>query len=435
MTKHSPTSSDEPDFTLYSGQTENWRTLFDLIPDAAFITTFEDGRILAANHAAERIYGFSLDQMIDTTTVELGIFRSIEERQQAIGEIGQAASYEQELVFWRSGKVRCIGSFSIQRVQYRGQECLFILGRDVTAIRETEQELRESESRYRILVEGTSDIPWQTDAAGRFIYVGIAVSALGFEPESLLGEDAAILFGEEGVGLLRQSSGEQGRHIPSHLPRPRVQLADINGDLHWFDISFAEMHDHFGGVVGYQGIARDVSLQVQRELELEVLTFTDELTQLSNRRGFLKELEDILASDRSEREKMALIFIDLDDFKLVNDQYGHEVGDRCLVRIADSIRSSMRPDDFLARYGGDEFAALVCCIDEAEARTICDRILRTIAAKRRTEPTYYLGVGVSMGVTFLGGDTVQSAIARADQAMYKAKKAGKGQCYIAREDD
>ncbi len=181
--------------------------------------------------------------------------------------------------------------------------------------------------------------------------------------------------------------------------------------------------------------ARALRLEVQRlttELEearahaarLEALAHEDSLTGLLNRRGFLRDLTRAVAFASRYRAPAALLLVDLDQFKPVNDRYGHPAGDRALRHVANLLRSHVRASDSVGRLGGDEFVLIIWQVDEAAAQDKALAIEAMIAASPLTIGGSALPLGASVGATLLkADDTAETALARADRAMYARKEA------------
>jgi diguanylate cyclase len=173
-------------------------------------------------------------------------------------------------------------------------------------------------------------------------------------------------------------------------------------------------------------------------LELEktkVKSMTDGLTGAHNRRSFNETLTAMVESSRVMNADLSLLMLDLDDFKKINDTYGHLIGDQVLVAFCQKCRNSIRGDDILARYGGEEFAIILPGADLKNSlikgRQICDAIssVRYAASNNQNDDSF--SITVSIGVTVLKKkDTAETIIDRADKALYKAKKSGKN-CVVA----
>ena len=158
----------------------------------------------------------------------------------------------------------------------------------------------------------------------------------------------------------------------------------------------------------------------------------DALTGLLNRRALVARLHEAVTQARPQHQPLALIFLDLDHFKSVNDRYGHQTGDACLRAVAAAIADELRPTDSLGRYGGEEFVALLPATTHEQAMAVGERIRRSIESLHVHARGNSLQTTISMGVASLTGpaDTADDLIARADAALYRAKTLGRN-CVVA----
>ena len=191
---------------------------------------------------------------------------------------------------------------------------------------------------------------------------------------------------------------------------------------------FLAHEDKLGHIESISAVARDITDQKDAERQLRQLATHDHLTGLPNRVLLYDRLEQALARFHRHDQHVALFYLDLDRFKPINDQLGHQVGDAVLVEISDRIHTVIRDTDTAARIGGDEFAVLVEGIGDVDLlRLVADRLIETIS-QSLTVGSNELQVGVSIGVVLAGArsDAVDSLMAAADAAMYRAKTAGRG---------
>jgi diguanylate cyclase (GGDEF)-like protein len=192
-----------------------------------------------------------------------------------------------------------------------------------------------------------------------------------------------------------------------------------------------------GRLVGLVGLlAKDVAERRALEAQLSFQAFHDPLTGLTNRRRFMEATQAAL-SGRAAAGAIAALFIDLDDFKTVNDSLGHAAGDEVLVSVAKRLRSSLRATDVGARLGGDEFGVLLREIpDQAYAIAAADRLLEVLGRPVRSSGQT-IEVGVSIGIAFDSPSmaTVDELLSEADVAMYQAKAQGKGRHHVYRPSD
>ena len=168
----------------------------------------------------------------------------------------------------------------------------------------------------------------------------------------------------------------------------------------------------------------DIQLLQDKVMELEALAYRDPLVPLANRRGMLRDLEAMIARHHRHAIPSAVLFVDLDDLKILNDSFGHGGGDLALIHVAEKLLIGTRSNDTVARLGGDEFCVLLDHANEALALAIANRLVDMIAGE---DPLYQgqpMPLSVAIGVTLIeAGDTPATVLARADQAMYRVKAA------------
>jgi len=158
--------------------------------------------------------------------------------------------------------------------------------------------------------------------------------------------------------------------------------------------------------------------------ELDQLAHRDALVPLANRRGMMRELETMIARHERHGTPAAVLFVDLDDLKILNDSFGHGGGDAALLKVAENLLEGTRANDCVARLGGDEFCILLDHADQASALETAERLVDTIAAEDFLYEDSPMPLSVAIGVTLIEkGDTPATVLARADKAMYRVKAA------------
>jgi diguanylate cyclase (GGDEF)-like protein/PAS domain S-box-containing protein len=285
---------------------------------------------------------------------------------------------------------------------------------------------RQSAERFRSLVQNSSDVIFLLgpDLTIRY-HTPSVVKVLGYDEDELVGRRLTELLQHDEAerlgGFFAEVRAIASTPMPRDLPLTRkdgtvVQLESVFNNL--------ERVANVGGVVV---TARDVTERRALEDQLTYQAFHDSLTGLANRALFSERITHALDRGVRRRNLIAVLFIDLDDFKTVNDSLGHAAGDELLIAVATRIRASIRPEDTCARLGGDEFAVMVESINDPDgAVTVARRILEAMA-----EPLTIAGSDVtvqgSIGIALGSGDQNASEIMRsADLAMYRAKGEGKG---------
>lgn len=168
----------------------------------------------------------------------------------------------------------------------------------------------------------------------------------------------------------------------------------------------------------------DIQILSDKVLELEALAYRDPLVPLANRRGMLRDLEAMIARHQRHAIPSAVLFVDLDDLKILNDSFGHGGGDVALIHVAEKLLMGTRANDTVARLGGDEFCVLLDHADDRLAREIAERLVKLIAGDDCVYQSLPMPLSVAIGVTLIeAGDTPATVLARADQAMYRVKAA------------
>ena len=294
------------------------------------------------------------------------------------------------------------------------------IGTDVTDRTQAHEELVRREERFRGLVQRSSDIATIFDAAGRILYISPACRLLGYEPEELIGTDSFALCHPDDVEDAKSS-------VPWLLSRPgstithELRVRDGSGAYRWVEEVLSNHLDD-PAIEGIVGNIRDITERREGELELQRRATTDDLTGLANRIELTERLEQRIAGSSTERA--TVVFLDLDEFKLVNDSLGHTFGDALLRQVATRLRSLVRGRDLIARFGGDEFVVLCEGGDERAPALLAERLLGAFDAPFIVggEP---LQMSASIGVATSPPHDAETLLRRADAAMYRAKELGR----------
>jgi diguanylate cyclase (GGDEF)-like protein/PAS domain S-box-containing protein len=262
---------------------------------------------------------------------------------------------------------------------------------------------------------------------GTVSYQSPSVDALlGRSPEEVVGRPFEELVERSDHPLLQRLLAEDGGRDDGRRPPLECSLLHRDGRSLTFEILHANLLDdeHVGGIVL---TCRDVSARRALEEQLAHQAFHDPLTKLANRAFFAERVRHALARARRERSGIAVAFLDLDDFKAINDTLGHGAGDEVLLEVAKRLASSIRTSDTASRFGGDEFALLLEDIDDVQdAADVAQRVLAALAMPMHVGHTE-LTVRSSMGLALAdGAGDADELVHDADAAMYVAKRDGKG---------
>lgn len=305
-----------------------------------------------------------------------------------------------------------------------------------------QEKLRNSEKLHRFLVNTSPDIIYILNEEGCFTFVNQRVEELlGYTRKDLMGQHYTTLVHEEDIDLARFAFNERRTcaRATQHLEL-RLRTKDPERGHKCFSTNAMCIELNATGLysapdpaanrryLGTYGVARDISERKQAEATIRFQAHHDQLTGLPNRTLFKDRLIMVLAQARRQNKRAAIMFIDLDRFKIVNDSLGHATGDRLLRAVGERLKTSLREGDTLARLGGDEFVVLLPQIDRREdaaavARKIIETIVPPFTIDRRE---MYIGASIGISVFPDDGDNEDSLIKKADIAMYSVKNDTRG---------
>jgi diguanylate cyclase (GGDEF)-like protein/PAS domain S-box-containing protein len=410
---------------------ERFRSLSAAAPNGIYALDLK-GRLLYANDRLVELTGLSQEQLAGTGWLNMV---HPDERERVIRESGPSALERRLTTEFRI--VRPDGELRWMRTRAsplhgRGGEHAGFVGslEDVTHEVEAVRELAAREAEYRMLADNSSDFLARHAPDGSYRYASPAsLTITGYAPDELIGTaPSAHVVEDDQERIAEHHEQVLGHDAPATVA---FRLRRKDGQLRWLETTTRAVRDE-AAVRELVSVTRDISERKEAELELSHAALHDSLTGLPNRALFLDRLG--LALRRTERRSgsVAVLFGDLDRFKIVNDSLGHDAGDRLLVDVAKRIAAALRPADTVARFGGDEFTIL--CEDiagEIEAATIAQRIVDVFREPFVLEDGEVF-LAISLGIAIARGDDDRAAdlIRDADAAMYRAKERGKGRYEI-----
>jgi len=310
---------------------------------------------------------------------------------------------------------------------------IVVNARDITERKGSEESLREAEQKYRTLVEQIPVVAYidRADGSDTPLYTSPQIEGLiGYTPEE--GPGVRLwrehLHPEDRERVL--AADERFERADEKRFGAEYRLIAKDGSVVWVLEDAVLVKDATGSPLYWQGILYDITERKEAEKWLEHRTLHDLLTDLPNRLLLLDRLGHALArTEREGRGQVAVLFMDLDRFKVINDSLGHEAGDRLLVAVAERLKGYMRPEDTLARFSGDEFVVLVEDVESPEqAIRVAERIHTDVLESSFVLEGREIYVGTSVGIA-LGNARTKSAedlLRNADMAMYRAKREGSG---------
>lgn len=412
---------------------ERLTALIEAIPDAIF---FKDGkgRWLITNEPAKRLFKLHGFSWHGKTEMELA------EARPEFRAAHEACLVDDERA-WQAGKLMLFqervvaddGStheYEVRKMPVFGsggrRKALVIIGRDVTELRSAERELRIAAAAFDvqegIMIAGADQVIQR---------VNRAFSRLtGYSADEVIGSTASLLRSSRHDDLFYQQMREKLASDDYWQGEIWHRCKDGSEHPHWLTISTIKGAD--GVLTHYIGTFSDISHYKEAEAAIHTLAYFDQLTNLPNRRLLLDRLQQALASSVRRKQHGAILFIDLDNFKSLNDTRGHAIGDLLLIEVAQRLVDSVRAEDTVARLGGDEFVVMLEGLshEPEQAATYAEAVGGKIL-EALNQPYLLRGYEhhstPSIGVSLFQGDreNVEDLLKHADAAMYQAKQSGR----------
>ncbi|MGV6858683.1 MAG: EAL domain-containing protein [bacterium] len=400
---------------------KKYRDLFWYANDAILIHTV-NGKVLETNNKAVELFGYTGEEMAQMEiedfvgTREKLAFRLATEELLADGNINFEATIEHA-----QGRAIPV-EIQSKLLPLEGRPVIQMVVRDISDRKKAEERMRLSAT----VVESTTEGVMITDAESRIISVNKAFSGItGYELADLKGRTPSVL-----------KSGRQSPEFYSEMWR-RLKVTGVwSGEIWntrrdgvdfpaWESIN--EVRDSDGKVSHYVAVMSDITKLKQKQKEVDHLAYHDALTDLPNRLLFNEQLKHALSLAKREKSKLAVMFMDLDRFKNINDSLGHPIGDEVLRDTAKRLRAVLRDQDVIARVGGDEFMLLLEGVNSSsDAALIAQKLLDSLTAPFQVDGQFlYLSSSIGISIFPRDGDDAAELVKNADSAMYEAKREGR----------
>ena len=287
---------------------------------------------------------------------------------------------------------------------------------------------------FSAIVQNAKDVVIVTEASPidapgpKIVYVNDAFTeTTGYSAEEVIGKTPRI-FQKEGTDKEELSKIREALEKKEPV---RVTLRNFSktGKEYWVDISILPLRNTEGKVTHFASIQRDITEYKKLEQDLQILCRTDPLTTAANRRAFNEILSQEFSRFKRSQKEYALIMIDLDHFKSINDQHGHSVGDQVLIEVTERCKDNIRVHDILARLGGEEFCILLPYTETKQAQKVAERLRAKIEIKPIIVDGLRVKVTISVGISLVStcDEDGHQAMERADQKLFQAKESGRNQ--------
>jgi diguanylate cyclase (GGDEF)-like protein/PAS domain S-box-containing protein len=405
-----------------------------------------DGSFLRVNRALSEIVGYEAAELLKLTFQDITHPDDLEADLELVREVleGKRRNYRMEKRYLRQDGEQCWVLLSVSLVRDDAGEPLYFVSQieDITERRRSEDALMEAEARFRsAFEEAPIGMAMNSLDGGRFLRVNRALCEItGYSREQLEATTYRSITHPD--DLARNESGLADM-LAGRTEHYRTEKRYIHSDGHVVpvDLSATVVRDGEGDPVHVLTQVQDITERKRFEGQLQYLADHDSLTGLFNRRRFEEELTRELASAERYETKVAVMAIDLDDFKYINDSLGHSIGDELITRVGQAVRDRLRRTDVLARLGGDEFAVILPRVDDDGAMEVAQSLLEAVGEVDLVGLGGRGGgkVSASIGIAMFHAAsklTAEELLVEADIAMYDAKEAGRARAvlYDATED-
>jgi diguanylate cyclase (GGDEF)-like protein/PAS domain S-box-containing protein len=401
---------------------ELYRTAFFTSPDAVNITRLSDGMYLDVNEGFERLTGWRRDEVVGKTSLEISVWHSPDDRKRLVERLQRDGFCENlEATFARKDGSTLVGLMSAKGVEIKGEPCILSMTRDISHLRQTESSLL----KLSLAVEQSPNTIVITDLEARIEYANQAFTTVtGYSLEEAIGQNPRIL--QSG-----QTSKATYDEMWANLSAGKAWHGELinkrkDGSIYIEAATLSPVRQADGRVTHYLAVKENITDRKMDEARIEQLANFDHLTNLPNRRMLNERLNYAISLAQRNEEKLAVMFIDLDNFQNINDSLGHNIGDRYLIEIAKRLKDAVRDEDTVSRLGGDEFILVFPGVDSDAAALVADKLLSAISRPCDIDQHELLNTA-SIGIAIYpdDGHSLDELVKNADTAMNRLKQSSR----------
>jgi diguanylate cyclase (GGDEF)-like protein/PAS domain S-box-containing protein len=407
---------------------ERYRSIIELAPDG--VVVFSGGVIEYANAAAARLLKAGSPRRLAGMRIEEIVHPDhharLQERLSYVGAGPGVTAFEERTLRCLDGSELVVESAVVSYLE-RGRLVMQSVLRDTTEQRKARAALAEREKRFRDVLEASGEYVWETDAGWRYTFLSERVEAvLGYRRHEMIGRTPREFMPLGEAQAMDEWFARRAAQAEAFRDQVHRSLTK-SGRVIWLSVTGVPVFDAAGKLTGYRGTGADITARKQAEDRIQYLATRDALTGLPNRMLLADRANQAILAAARSRGSLAILFLDLDRFKLVNDSLGHAAGDALLRAVAERLGATLRRDDTLARLGGDEFVLLWNGLKTSQdAATLAQRALG-ILARPFTIEGRSLSVTASIGISVYPGDgrDFGELLKNADAATNHAKETGR----------
>jgi diguanylate cyclase (GGDEF)-like protein/PAS domain S-box-containing protein len=409
-------------------QTNEWlHSFLNTTTDAVNITD-SNGKVIYMNSSFEKMYGWTAEEFLGQPLPIIPESMKEKEWNQKKALLNGKSFSNLETQYMRKDGSLIDVTVTLTPIHDSNQtvKAFAAITRDASFRKKAESELREQESKYKLIAENSYDLIRLIDADGIVQYASPSHKVLlGFAPEELEGNPFDLIIHHEDLEKVRDEFYQNNFN-----PKPMVmeyRIMKKNRRYISVEAHTAHVLNEEGNLSHYIVVSRDVSEKKEHQKKLESIAYYDSLTGVPNRRFFQKKFEKTLLQASYNHSLVALLYLDFDRFKWVNDSMGHDVGDELLQLFVKRIQDCIRPCDVIGRLGGDEFVVILSSISSREEiQSITERLIHSLEQPWQIQEYEFIttsSIGISIYPTM--ALDVKSLISQADQALYRAKELGR----------
>ncbi len=401
-------------------------SIVDHIPDVVCVKDAKDLRLVLINRAAADFIGISREECVGKTYQDFFPAEQAAASDREVLSSKQMLDIPEETITLKNGHERILHTQKIPMLDAQGDPAfLLCISQDITERKLAEQALRTSEERFRLIADNVSDLIAIVDTKGKRIYNSPSYRTLFGEDVLLPGSDSFAQIHLDDRDKVIQHFHETVKSGQGRPTQFRFLLPD--GNVRFIESHGSAVRGESGEVERIIVVSRDVTERLQADERLRHLAHHDLLTNLPNRVLMRDRIEQALIQAQRSNRRAALLFIDLDHFKNINDLLGHTVGDQLLREVAQRLRSCVRDSDTVSRQGGDEFIVLLQGLPmRAHAVVTAEKIVEAFSQPFSVS-NHTLDITASIGLSVYpdDGTDAETLLRNADTAMYHAKASGR----------